>query len=80
MNYYTCGIDLKDDAKAVAFAVAVEAWMTLLESNGKIRSWRLLRRKLGFGAPRARDFQLEVAVADMTQLDAAFRFTASVLR
>jgi len=77
VNYYTCGIDLKDDAKAVAFAVAVEAWMTLLESNGKIRSWRLLRRKLGFGAPRARDFQLEVAVADMTQLDAAFRFTAS---
>ena len=77
MNYYTCGIDLKDDAKAVAFAVAVEAWMTLLQSQGKIEGWRLCRRKLGFGAPRARDFQLEVAVTDMTQLDLAFRFTAS---
>ena len=77
MNYYTCGIDLKDNAKAVAFAVSVEAWMNLLQTNGKIASWRLCRRKLGFGAPRARDFQLEIAVEDMTQLDLAFRFTAS---
>ena len=77
VNYYTCGIDLKDDAKAVAFAVAVEAWMALLQSQGKIEGWRLCRRKLGFGAPRARDFQLEVAVMNMTQLDHAFRFTAS---
>ncbi|MFZ3582206.1 DUF6614 family protein [Loktanella sp. DJP18] len=77
MNYYTCGIDLKDDAKAVAFAVAIEAWMSLLQTNGKIHSWGPCRRKLGFGAPRARDFQLEIEVEDMTQLDKAFRFTAS---
>ena len=75
VNDYTCGIDLNDDAKAVA--VAVEAWMALLQSQGKTRGWRLYRRKLGFGAPRARDFQLKVAVTDMTQLDHAFRFTGS---
>ncbi|EEB84542.1 conserved hypothetical protein [Roseobacter sp. GAI101] len=32
---------------------------------------------MGFGAPRARDFLLEIEVEDMTQLDMAFRFTAT---
>ena len=77
MNLYHCSVDLKDDAKAVAFAVAVEAWMGHLQSNGVILAWRLCRRKLGFGAPRARDFLLEIEVQDMAQLDQAFRFTGS---
>lgn len=78
MNLYHCSVDLKADAKAVAFAVAVEAWMGHLQSNGVIQNWRMCRRKLGFGAPRARDFLIEIEVEDMTQLDKAFRFTASI--
>ncbi|WP_424927010.1 DUF6614 family protein [Amaricoccus tamworthensis] len=77
MNLYHCSIDLQNNEKAMAFAVAVEAWMNHLESNGVINSWRLCRRKLGFGAPRARDFLLEIEVEDLTQLDSAFRFTGS---
>lgn len=77
MNLYQCAIDLTDDAKAVAFAVAIDGWMSHLQSNGMITSWRLCRRKLGFGAPLARDFQLEIEVVDLCQLDQAFRFTAS---
>jgi hypothetical protein len=77
MNLYQCSVDLKDDAKAVAFAVAIEAWMKHLLANKVILSWRLCRRKLGFGAPVARDFQLEIEVEDMTQLDLAFRFTGT---
>lgn len=77
MNLYHCSIDLKDDAKAVAFAVALEGWMTHLQTAGVILGWRLCRRKLGFGAPRARDFLLEIEVRDLTQLDQAFRFTAA---
>jgi hypothetical protein len=77
MNLYHCSIDLKNDAKAVAFALAVESWMEYLKSNGVILSWRLCRRKLGFGAPRARDFLLEVEVRDLSQLDEAFLFSGS---
>lgn len=77
MNLYHCSIDLKNDAKAVAFAMAVKGWMDHLQSNGSIQSWRLCRRKLGFGAPRARDFLLEIEVEDLAQLDHAFRFTGS---
>lgn len=75
MNLYHCSIDLRNDAKAVAFALAIETWMEHLKASGSIQSWRLCRRKLGFGAPRARDFLLEVEVRDLAQLDEAFRFT-----
>jgi len=77
MNLYTCAIELRDDAKAISFSMALESWMTLLQERQAIRSWRLYRRKLGFGAPVARDFRLDIEVEDMTQLDAAFRLTAT---
>jgi len=77
MNLYQCSIDLRDTSKALAFAGALEVWMEHLKNAGVILSWRLCRRKLGFGAPKARDFLLEIEVENMTQLDAAFRFTAS---
>ncbi|MCV2891741.1 DUF6614 family protein [Lentibacter sp. XHP0401] len=74
MNLYHCSIDLRDTAKALAFAAAVEAWMGHLQAAGVIVAWRLCRRKLGFGAPQSRDFLLEIEVKDMTQLDQAFRY------
>ncbi|MEP3440043.1 DUF6614 family protein [Sulfitobacter sp.] len=77
MNLYHCAIDLRDTSKALAFAGAVEGWMEHLKTNGMIESWRLCRRKLGFGAPQSRDFLLEIEVRDMSQLDDAFRFTGS---
>ncbi|PUB12765.1 DUF6614 family protein [Yoonia sediminilitoris] len=77
MNLYHCAFDLQDDAKAVPFAVAVTAWMDYLKANGKIQSWRLCRRKLGFGAPLGRDFLLEIELRDLSQLDQAFRFTGT---
>ncbi|MBB3993923.1 hypothetical protein GGR95_001554 [Sulfitobacter undariae] len=77
MNLYHCSIDLRDDTKALGFAAALEVWMKHLQSSGVILSWRLCRQKLGFGAPRARDFLLEIEVENLTQLDQAFRFAAS---
>jgi hypothetical protein len=73
MNLYHVMIDLQDDAKALAFAGAVRAWMEHLEAEGAIRRWRLLRRKLDLAADSGRDFLLEVEVDDLAQLDRAFR-------
>jgi len=72
MNLYHCFIDLKDGAKALAFASACEAWMNHLRDRGVIRSWRLLRRKLNLASGLHRDFLLEIEVKDLAQLDAAF--------
>ncbi|MEQ6203900.1 DUF6614 family protein [Sulfitobacter sp. HNIBRBA2951] len=75
MNLYHCMIDLKQDAKALGFSAALDNWMTHLQDQGAIGNWRLLRRKLNLASDRHTDFLLEVEVADMAQLDQAFRLT-----
>ncbi len=77
MNLYHCMLDLKDDAKALAFAQALEHWMDHLKSKGVIGNWRLLRRKLNLASDAHRDFLLEVEVEDLGQLDRAFRLVGS---
>ena len=75
MNLYCCQIDLKDDAKALAFAKAVDDWMSFLQAKGAIGGWRLLRRKLNLAADGYRDFLLEIEIRDLAQLDMAFRLS-----
>ena len=75
MNLYHCMIDLKEEAKALGFAKAVDDWMGHLQRAGMIRSWRLMRRKLNLAAEGHRDFLLEIEVEDIAQLDRAFRFS-----
>jgi DNA-binding Lrp family transcriptional regulator len=77
MNSYFCHIDLKQDAKALLFAKAVEAWMDHLKSEEVILDWRLSRRKLNLASGMTRDFMLEITVENLTQLDAAFRLSGS---
>jgi len=74
MTIYLCMIDLKSEARALAFAAALEAWMTLLKSENRIQDWRLIRRKLNLAGDDFGDFLLELTLTDMAQLDAAFRF------
>lgn len=74
MTVYLCMIDLKSEARALAFATALDGWMSLLRDEGRIESWRLMRRKLNLASDDFGDFWLEVGVRDMAQLDAAFRF------
>ncbi len=73
MNLYHCQIDLQHEAKALAFASAVEQWMEYLKGRQAITSWRLLRRKLNLANDSCKDFLLEIEFTDMTQLDQAFR-------
>ncbi|OCX67062.1 hypothetical protein BFP70_02525 [Thioclava sp. SK-1] len=72
MNLYHCMIELKSDAKALAFAAAVEQWIAPFQAAGHIMSWRLMRRKLRLGSQGHADFLLEIEVQDMAMLEAAF--------
>lgn len=74
MTSYLCMIDLKSDARALAFAAALEGWLTLLRDEGRVEDWRLMRRKLNLAGDDFSDFLLEVKVRDLAQLDAAFRY------
>jgi enoyl-[acyl-carrier-protein] reductase (NADH) len=73
MNLYHVMIDLKDDAKALSFAHALERWLSYLQQAGKIGPWRLMRRKLNLAADSSRDFLLEIEVDRLSQLDEAFQ-------
>ncbi len=73
MNLYVAQIDIRDDAKALAFAHAVDQWMNYLSERGVINEWRMLRRKLNLASDSCHDFLIEIEVEDMTQLDRAFR-------
>ena len=73
MNLYHCMIELKSDAKALAFAAATEQWMGEMRARGLIGNWRLMRRKLGLASGPHSDFLLEIEVDDMAALERAFR-------
>ncbi|MEP2642785.1 DUF6614 family protein [Roseobacter sp.] len=77
MNLYCCMITLKNDAKALLFAKALDDWMGHLQSAGVIGNWRLLRRKLNLAADCYRDFMLEIEVDGLGQLEQAFRLTGT---
>lgn len=75
MNVYCCMITLKDDAKALLFAKALDDWMGHLQSADVIGEWRLMRRKLNLAADCYRDFLLEIEFTGLAHLDEAFRLT-----
>lgn len=72
MNIYHCMIELKDGARALAFATAVEAWMNYLKAQGLILGWRLMRRKFRLASGAHTDFLLEIDVGGLRDLDDAF--------
>ncbi|MCC5986494.1 MAG: hypothetical protein JJT95_02355 [Pararhodobacter sp.] len=74
MNLYHVMIDLKSDSRALVFAMALDAWLTLLQDEGRIGAWRLMRRKLNLASDGYADFLLEIELEDLAQLDDAFRF------
>ena len=76
MDLYHVWCDLKPGVGDLAFSEQVAAYMGHLHERGLIASWRLTRRKLGFGAPGLGEFHLMIEVRDLAQLDDAFRHVA----
>ncbi|HBU14632.1 MAG TPA: hypothetical protein DEF16_07180 [Gemmobacter sp.] len=77
MNLYHCLLELKSEARALAFAAAVEGWMAYLQAAGLVSGWRLLRRKFGLASGAHSDFLLEIELPDMAALDRAFSALAT---
>lgn len=76
MDVYQIFADLKPGVRDHAFAEALSSFLSRLKAEGKIESWRLLRRKLGLGPAHGGEFQILIETRDLAQLDAAF-FAAS---
>ncbi|MFD2175313.1 MULTISPECIES: DUF6614 family protein [Rhodobacter] len=78
MNLYHCMIELKSDAKALAFAASVEQWMGELKALDLIGGWRLLRRKMGLASDLHEAFLLEIELEDLAALETTFRAIAKL--
>jgi hypothetical protein len=57
MNLYHCLIELRSDARALAFSQACAQWMEHLQAQGLITGWRLLRRKFGLASGPHTDYR-----------------------
>ncbi len=73
MNLYHCMIELKDDAKALAFAAAADKWLSSLTKAGHVQGWQLFRRKFGLAAAHHTDILILIEVDSLAHLDTAFR-------
>lgn len=77
MNHYEIWCNLKDSRHDLDFCRAVQAYLGFLQRGGRIDSWRLTRRKLGFGPPELGEFHISIATRDLAQLDHAFDLVAT---
>ena len=77
MDIYHGFFSLKPGTGDVEFAQSLSGYMDFLVAGGKIRSWRLMRRKLGLGPAELGEFHLMIEVENMAQLDEAFNLVAS---
>jgi hypothetical protein len=77
VDVYTIWFDLKPGVQDVAFADALATYLNALKADGRIESWRLLRRKLGLGPRELGEWQASIETRDLTQLDQAFKAAAT---
>lgn len=75
MDVYELSVDLKPGVPDADFVAALDAYLGALARDGRIESWRLLRRKLGLG-PGA-EFKVLIETRDLAQLDAAFQLVSA---
>jgi hypothetical protein len=72
MDVYVISFDLKPGVSDVTFADHVSAYLGALKQEGRIETWRLLRRKLGFAPPGAGEWSVLIETSGLAQLDEAF--------
>ena len=77
MDIYHVWCDLKPGVRDMHFHENVHRCMAHLKAQGLIESWRLTRRKLGFGPPGLGEFHLMIEVRDLRQLEDAFQRMAT---
>ena len=71
MDVYEISVDLAPGVRDLDFVAALDRYLGGLADDGRIESWRLLRRKLGLGA--GGEFKVLIETRDLAQLDEAFR-------
>jgi len=77
MDIYSGYFSLDEGQSDTGFADALGTFLDHLVDEGRIESWRLMRRKLGLGPKHLAEFHLMIEVQDLAQLDRAFQDVSS---
>ena len=75
MDVYELSVDLRPGVRDSDFVEALDRYLDALAVDGRIQSWRLLRRKLGLG--NRQEFKVLIETRDLAQLDEAFTAVAA---
>lgn len=77
MDLYHIWCDLEPGTSDLEFCAAVDRYLDALRAEGRIQGHRLTRRKLGLGPRALGEFHVVIEIADLAQLDDAFREVAT---
>lgn len=77
MDLYNIWFNLKPGIGDVELCDRLHAYLGKLAADGKIASYRISRRKLGFAPPSLGEFHVLVETRDLAQLDSAFSQVAT---
>ncbi|MDI9636907.1 hypothetical protein QPK87_32210 [Kamptonema cortianum] len=77
MDIYDIWVDLAPGATDMELVNAVQNWLDHLQSHGGISTYRITRRKLGFGPEGLGEFHIAIEAESLAQLDEAFHHAAT---
>jgi len=77
MDYYNIFCDLKPGQRDLEFVEHLGRYLGKLKAEGLIESFRITRRKLGFGIAGLGEFHIVIETKDLAQLDRAFQFVST---
>lgn len=72
MDHYHIWCDLRHGVKDLALVESIQAMLGYLKEQGKLHSFSIARRKLGFGPPEIGEWHIDIVTKDLAQLQEAF--------
>lgn len=77
MNSYEIWVNLAPGAKDLELVAAIDAYMNHFKAQGLVESWRIRRRKFGFGPEALGEFCISLEFDNLTQMDQCFSQAAT---
>ena len=77
MNSYEIWVDLAPGVHDLEFVEAVQAWLDMFVAKGQATSYRIRRRKFGFGPSELGEFIITIDFDSLAQMDEAFLTAAT---
>jgi len=72
MDTYEIWVNLAPGVRDLDFVASVRAYLGYLKNQGKIESFRIRRRKLGFSPDGLGEWNVSIEINNLAQLDQAF--------